>query len=91
VHGKNDFQLRGFFIPQHYAEEVVVHDLLDAVGDAAKKLVAIQNGRDFLADLGKQREALAHRGMAWTIVLLAGLRGGLFARASSDPWLSFSL
>jgi hypothetical protein len=33
---------------------VVVHDLLDAVGNAAEKFVAVQNGSDFLADLGKQ-------------------------------------
>jgi hypothetical protein len=76
VRGKNDFELRGLFVPQHHAKEVVVHDLLDAVGNAAEEFIAIENGSDFLADLGKQREALTHCGVGSLTAVGMPLGGG---------------
>jgi hypothetical protein len=54
---------------------VVIHDFLDAGGNAAEKFVAVQDGSDFLADLGKQREALAHRGVGCIATVFMTLGG----------------
>ena len=35
AHGENTFQQLRLLVPEHDAEDVVIHDFLDAFGDAA--------------------------------------------------------
>jgi hypothetical protein len=44
VFRKNTLQLCVAFIPHHYVKQMVVDDLLDAIGDALEKLVSFQDG-----------------------------------------------
>jgi hypothetical protein len=44
AHGKNAFKELRLFVPEHDAEDVVIDDFLDALGDAAQELFAVQNG-----------------------------------------------
>jgi len=40
----------GLLVPKHDAEHVILYDLLDALGDAAKELFTVKDGCDFAAD-----------------------------------------
>ena len=45
-------------VPEHNAENVILHDLLDALGDAAKKFFAVEDGGYFAADVVEQSERI---------------------------------
>jgi len=40
AHGKSTFEELGLFVPEHDAEDVIVDDFLDALGDAAQEFFA---------------------------------------------------
>ncbi len=50
AHGENAFQMLRLFVPEHDAENVILHDFLDALGDTAKEFFAVQDGCDLAAD-----------------------------------------
>ena len=56
VHGEDAFEKLGLLVPEHDGEKVVVDELLDAFGDAAEKLFAVENGRKLAADVVKERK-----------------------------------
>jgi hypothetical protein len=48
----------GLLVPEHDAENVILDDFLDALGDAAEELFAVKDGGDFAADLIEQSERI---------------------------------
>src|SRR6202158_1223709 len=58
AHGENALQQLGLFIPEHDAEDIIVHNFPEAFGDAAKELFAVKDRRDFAADLVEQSERI---------------------------------
>ena len=48
----------GLLVPEHDAEHVILYDLLDALGDAAKELFTVKDGGDFAADFVQERESI---------------------------------
>jgi hypothetical protein len=48
----------GAFVPEHDRENVVVDELFDALGDAAKELVAVEDGGELAADVVEKREGI---------------------------------
>ncbi len=54
AHGENSLQQLGLLAPEHDAEDVIIHDLPDAVGDALEELLAIENGGQLPAHLIQQ-------------------------------------
>src|SRR5260370_1109194 len=53
AHGENALQQLRLLIPEHDAEDVIIHNLLDAFGNAAKELFPVKDGGDFAADFVK--------------------------------------
>ncbi len=58
AHGENSLQQLGLLAPEHDAEDVIIHDLPDAVGDALEELLAIENGGQLPAHLIQQGKGL---------------------------------
>ena len=58
AHGENAFQMLALFVPEHDAEDVVPHDFLDALRDAAEKFFAVEDGGDFAADFIKESKGI---------------------------------
>src|SRR6266403_1863715 len=58
AHGENAFQMLGLLVPEHDAENVIFHDFLDALGDAAEKFFAVEDGGYFTADFVEQSERI---------------------------------
>src|SRR6266550_508595 len=54
AHGENAFQQLRLLIPEHDAEDVIIHNFPDAFGDAAEKLFAIKNRGQLAAHLIQQ-------------------------------------
>ena len=58
AHGKSTFEELGLFVPEHDAEDVIVDDFLDALGDAAQEFFAVQNGGELAAHFVEEQEGL---------------------------------
>src|SRR4030095_9439683 len=56
VHSENAFQKLRFLVPQDHGEDVVVDDFLDALGNAAQKLFAIEDRSELAAEIVEQAQ-----------------------------------
>ena len=56
AHCENALEMLCGFVPEHDAKHVIVDEALDALGDAAQQLLAVQDGGQFAADVVKQGE-----------------------------------
>jgi hypothetical protein len=63
LHSEDGIEELGGFVPECDGERVVVHELLDAFGDAAEKLFAVKDGSKLAADIVEQRERPGLLGM----------------------------
>ena len=63
AHGESALQELRPFIPEHDAEDVIVHNFFDAFGDAAKELFAVKDGGDFAADFVQERKRIGLLGI----------------------------
>ena len=54
AHGENALQQLRLLIPEHDAEDVIIHNFLNAFGDAPEKLFAIKNRGQLAAHLIQQ-------------------------------------
>jgi hypothetical protein len=54
AHGKGGLQKLRLLVPEHDAEHVVVDNFPDALGNAAKKFLTVENGGQLAADFVKQ-------------------------------------
>src|ERR1700733_14983314 len=53
---KNAFKKLGAFVPKHHAEKMIVDDFFHALRNASEQFFAIENGRDFAADVVEKRQ-----------------------------------
>src|SRR6266850_1286623 len=58
AHGKSTFEELRLFVPEHHAEDMVVDDFLDALGDAAQEFFAVENRGELAAHLVEEQEGL---------------------------------
>ena len=56
MEGEYAFEKLCSLVPEHDGEDVIVDELFDVLGDAAKEGVAVENGGEFAADIVEKRE-----------------------------------
>src|SRR5882672_2700234 len=59
AHGKSTFEELRLFVPEHHAEDMVVDDFLDALGDAAQEFFAVENRGELAAHLVEEQQGLS--------------------------------
>src|SRR5262249_11255444 len=58
VLGKDAFEVLRRFIPKHYRENFIIHELFNVLRDAVKERFTVENGRQLPADVVEKRESL---------------------------------
>ena len=56
MHGENAFEKLAGLVPEHHGEDVIVHDALDVLRDAAEEFFAVEDGGQLAADFVEQLE-----------------------------------
>jgi len=74
AHGEDAFQMLGLLVPEHDAEDVILDDFLDALGDATKEFFAVEDRGHFAADLVKQGKGIGLFGVRKNHALRDGVR-----------------